>query len=32
MAAFRPAPANSSADIVAVKWGDTGFEAQLLLL
>ncbi len=29
---FRPAIANSSADIVAVKWGDTGFEAQLLLL
>lgn len=29
---FRPALANSSADIVAVKWGDTGFEAQLLLL
>ena len=29
---FRPAIARSSADIVAVKWGDTGFEAQLLLL
>lgn len=29
---FRPALANSAADIVAVKWGDTGFEAQLLLL
>ncbi|MGE3875297.1 MAG: TMAO reductase system periplasmic protein TorT, partial [Parvibaculaceae bacterium] len=29
---FRPAIAKSSADIVAVKWGDTGFEAQLLLL
>ena len=29
---FRPAIAQSSADIVAVKWGDTGFEAQLLLL
>jgi periplasmic protein TorT len=29
---FRPAIAQSAADIVAVKWGDTGFEAQLLLL
>ena len=29
---FRPALAKSSANIVAVKWGDTGFEAQLLLL
>ena len=29
---FRPAIARSSAEIVAVKWGDTGFEAQLLLL
>lgn len=29
---FRPAIEKSSADIVAVKWGDTGFEAQLLLL
>ena len=29
---FRPEIAKSSADIVAVKWGDTGFEAQLLLL
>ncbi|MGE0239916.1 MAG: TMAO reductase system periplasmic protein TorT [Parvibaculaceae bacterium] len=29
---FRAAVAASSADIVAVKWGDTGFEAQLLLL
>ena len=29
---FRPAIANSSANIVSVKWGDTGFEAQLLLL
>lgn len=29
---FLPAIARSSADIVAVKWGDTGFEAQLLLL
>jgi periplasmic protein TorT len=29
---FRPAIARSSADIAAVKWGDTGFEAQLLLL
>jgi len=29
---FRPAIARSSANIVAVKWGDTGFEAQLLLL
>ncbi len=29
---FRPAIARSSASIVAVKWGDTGFEAQLLLL
>lgn len=27
-----PALAASSANIVAVKWGDTGFEAQLLLL
>ena len=31
-AGFRAGIANSSADIVAVKWGDTGFEAQLLLL
>lgn len=29
---FRRAMAESSAEIVAVKWGDTGFEAQLLLL
>lgn len=29
---FRRGIARSSADIVAVKWGDTGFEAQLLLL
>jgi len=29
---FRPAIAKSSASIVATKWGDTGFEAQLLLL
>lgn len=29
---FRPAIARSSAEIVSVKWGDTGFEAQLLLL
>lgn len=29
---FRSALANSSANIVAIKWGDTGFEAQLLLL
>jgi periplasmic protein TorT len=29
---FLPAIARSSANIVAVKWGDTGFEAQLLLL
>jgi len=29
---FLPAIAKSSATIVAVKWGDTGFEAQLLLL
>jgi protein TorT len=29
---FRPAIAASSASIVVVKWGDTGFEAQLLLL
>ncbi|WP_373502093.1 TMAO reductase system periplasmic protein TorT [Aestuariivirga sp.] len=29
---FREAIAKSSADIVTVKWGDTGFEAQLLLL
>jgi len=29
---FLPALNNSSANIVAVKWGDTGFEAQLLLL
>ncbi len=29
---FRQAIAESSAEIVAVKWGDTGFEAQLLLL
>lgn len=29
---FRAGMANSSASIVAVKWGDTGFEAQLLLL
>jgi protein TorT len=27
-----PAIAESSADIVATRWGDTGFEAQLLLL
>jgi protein TorT len=31
-AGFRPAMANSSADIVAVKWGDTGLEPQLLLI
>ncbi|MGL4296477.1 MAG: TMAO reductase system periplasmic protein TorT [Aestuariivirga sp.] len=29
---FRPAIARSSASLAAVKWGDTGFEAQLLLL
>ncbi len=29
---FRPAIADSAADIVAVKWGDTGFEVQMLLL
>jgi protein TorT len=29
---FRPAMRDSSAEIVAVKWGDTGFEAQLLLI
>lgn len=29
---FRKAIAESSAEIVAIKWGDTGFEAQLLLL
>jgi periplasmic protein TorT len=29
---FRPAIAQSAAKIVSVKWGDTGFEAQLLLL
>lgn len=29
---FRRAMAQSSAEIVVVKWGDTGFEAQLLLL
>ncbi len=29
---FRPAIGQSAADIVSVKWGDTGFEAQLLLL
>jgi len=29
---FRKSISASSADIVAVKWGDTGFEAQLLLL
>ncbi|MGB3147265.1 MAG: TMAO reductase system periplasmic protein TorT [Paracoccaceae bacterium] len=29
---FRSTIADSSADIVVVKWGDTGFEAQLLLL
>ena len=29
---FRAAMVASSADIVTVKWGDTGFEAQLLLL
>ncbi|MCB1379940.1 MAG: TMAO reductase system periplasmic protein TorT [Alphaproteobacteria bacterium] len=29
---FRPAIARSAATIAAVKWGDTGFEAQLLLL
>lgn len=29
---FRAALAKSSGQIVAVKWGDTGFEAQLLLL
>jgi len=29
---IEPALAKSSANIVAVKWGDTGFEAQLLLL
>jgi protein TorT len=31
-AGFRPAIADSAADIVAVKWGDTGFEVQLLLI
>lgn len=31
-AGIGPALAGSSANIVAVKWGDTGFEAQLLLL
>lgn len=31
-AGFRQAMAASSADIVTVKWGDTGFEAQLLLI
>ena len=31
-AGFRAGMARSSANIVAVKWGDTGFEAQLLLL
>lgn len=31
-AGFRKAMAASSAEIVAVKWGDTGFEAQLLLI
>lgn len=29
---FHPALAGSAADIVAVKWGDTGFEVQLLLI
>lgn len=29
---FRRTIANSAAEIVAVKWGDTGFEAQLQLL
>lgn len=29
---FRGAMTKSAAEIVAVKWGDTGFEAQLLLL
>lgn len=29
---FRQALADSSGELVAVKWGDTGFEAQLLLL
>ncbi|MFN4143344.1 TMAO reductase system periplasmic protein TorT [Aestuariivirga sp.] len=29
---FRRGMERSSAEIVAVKWGDTGFEAQLLLL
>lgn len=29
---FRPAIASSSANVAAVKWGDTGFEVQLLLL
>ncbi len=29
---FWPAIARSSAEIVAVKWGDTGFEVQLLML
>ncbi len=29
---FQPAIARSSANIAAVKWGDTGFEVQLLLL
>lgn len=31
-AGFRPALARSAGNLVAVKWGDTGFEAQLLLL
>lgn len=31
-AGFRKAMTESSADIVTVKWGDTGFEAQLLLI
>lgn len=31
-AGFRPAIADSSAEIVAVKWGDTGLEPQLLLI
>ncbi len=29
---FHPAIADSAAEIVAVKWGDTGFEVQLLLI
>lgn len=31
-AGFRPAIAESSAEIVTVKWGDTGLEPQLLLI